>query len=544
MGIVVFLVGVSITSTTSSFSIKNSKLINKEIIKESSVVGTTIYVDDDNTDGPWDGTRSHPYQFIKDGIKNATQGDTVFVFNGFYRENRLTVDKTIHLWGQSKEHTIIDGHGGSPVVNLSADGVTLNGFKIQGSGWVRVLLVESNNNLINGNNIVNNEGNGISLSGSSNTISDNLIENNEHHGICFKKSSSYNLIENNIIRENDMGILGGIRENTIARNYIANNRNEGIRMGSISKNSLITENEITENGGNGGIYITSASNCIISKNYISCHQIYGFDIYSISDCVFFKNHVINNGYGFDILDSTGNIITENIIANNINDGITLRVGSDNNIISNNTIMCNGNVGINIPYYHPKNNKIFHNDFIENKLNALSYSEFANYWDDGYPSGGNYWDDYTGEDNDGDGIGDIPYEIPGCENPDRYPLMKPSFNLPPDKPTIKGPKSGKPGIWYDYTFVSDDINGDDVYYFIEWGDGEVEEWLGPFSSGDEVIVNHSWRKWRRYTIRAKAKDTNDLEGEWVYLKVTIPRTRVWMRFIDTFQILQRLLFYIK
>ncbi len=99
------------------------------------------------------------------------------------------------------------------------------------------------------------------------------------------------------------------------------------------------------------------------------------------------------------------------------------------------------------------------------------------------------------------------------------------NVSPSQPTIIGELSGKVGIEYEYIFSAVDLDGDDVYYFIEWGDGEVEEWIGPYSSGDKVKVNHSWEKWRRYTIGAKAKDINGLEGEWGHLKVTMPRNRL-------------------
>ncbi len=38
--------------------------------------------------------------------------------------------------------------------------------------------------------------------------------------------------------------------------------------------------------------------------------------------------------------------------------------------------------------------------------------------------GNYWNDYEGVDTNGDGVGDTPYKIPGGNNIDWYPLMKP------------------------------------------------------------------------------------------------------------------------
>ncbi len=46
---------------------------------------------------------------------------------------------------------------------------------------------------------------------------------------------------------------------------------------------------------------------------------------------------------------------------------------------------------------------------------------TNYWYSEELGQGNFWDDYTGEDSDGDGIGDTPYEVPYfCQ--DIYPLM--------------------------------------------------------------------------------------------------------------------------
>ena len=69
------------------------------------------------------------------------------------------------------------------------------------------------------------------------------------------------------------------------------------------------------------------------------------------------------------------------------------------------------------------NTIYHNSFINN-FNDVEEDNHLNFWDNGYPSGGNYWNDYTGYDNNTDGIGDTPYEIEGGYNQDNYPLMHP------------------------------------------------------------------------------------------------------------------------
>jgi murein tripeptide amidase MpaA len=100
----------------------------------------------------------------------------------------------------------------------------------------------------------------------------------------------------------------------------------------------------------------------------------------------------------------------------------------------------------------------------------------------------------------------------------------SYNDPPNDPTINGPIKGKPGQEYNYTFSSVDPDNDNVYFYIEWGDGDTEEWIGPYTSGEEVLVNHIWAKKGTYTIKAKAKDIYDAESGFESYTVTIPRLR--------------------
>ncbi|MFW6149157.1 MAG: hypothetical protein ACOC6D_04795, partial [Atribacterota bacterium] len=69
------------------------------------------------------------------------------------------------------------------------------------------------------------------------------------------------------------------------------------------------------------------------------------------------------------------------------------------------------------------------------------------------------------------------------------------------------------------------------------------------SGKVITVNHTWDEKGDYTIRAKAKDTKDLESDWGTLDVTMPKNKVfnfnlleWLfeRFPNAFPILRHLL----
>ena len=109
---------------------------------------------------------------------------------------------------------------------------------------------------------------------------------------------------------------------------------------------------------------------------------------------------------------------------------------------------------------------------------------------------------------------VPVGRPFYENP----------NNPPQQPNITGTANGNVGIEYDYNFVTTDPDNDDIYYYIQWGDGTNTGWLGPYLTGENIIQSHTWSEKGTYNIRCKAKDIYDEESTWASLQVTMPRSR--------------------
>jgi len=93
----------------------------------STLLGDTLYV---GGSGPGN------YSSIQEAIDDASDGDTVFVYDysSPYVEN-LIVDKSISLIGEDKHMTVIDGNeneeGEADVIHIKADGVIVQGFTIQ-----------------------------------------------------------------------------------------------------------------------------------------------------------------------------------------------------------------------------------------------------------------------------------------------------------------------------------------------------------------------------------------------------------------------------
>ncbi|HWR26851.1 MAG TPA: C25 family cysteine peptidase [Candidatus Thermoplasmatota archaeon] len=96
-----------------------------------------------------------------------------------------------------------------------------------------------------------------------------------------------------------------------------------------------------------------------------------------------------------------------------------------------------------------------------------------------------------------------------------------LNDAPDTPTINGPATGVPGKAYLFRMQTTDANGDNVYYYVDWGDNTTTEWIGPFNSGVEATTTHTWSEQGTYTVKVKAKDVVGDESDWGTLEIPIP-----------------------
>jgi len=100
------------------------------------------------------------------------------------------------------------------------------------------------------------------------------------------------------------------------------------------------------------------------------------------------------------------------------------------------------------------------------------------------------------------------------------------NQPPDLPLIIGPSSGAAGIEYEYTFISNDPEGDELYYKINWSDNSSQVWSGPYSSEEEARFIHNWTERDIYLIQVISKDIYGNQSDWAVLEVSMIKNRTY------------------
>lgn len=307
----------------------------------------------------------------------------------------VVIDQPMEIDGQGKV-TIVGGGKGTVIV-IDADGVTLKGLHLTGSG--------SSHNDIDA---------GVQVRGNFNVVKDNVIDDCLF-GVDLQQS------EHNVVRRNrisskplDLGVRGdAIRlwysfDNEISDNVIRNSRDTVVWY---SKDNRILRNDAR--GGRYSLHFMYSQQNLVEGNHYEDNAVGIFLMYS--DGVVVRDNYIARatgptgiGIGFkETSDVTieGNQVLQNAV------GLYLDVSpyqpDTTNRLVDNVIAYNG---IGIRWLNDWTGNVFENNQLRSNISQVvvegGKTANRNEWK------GNYWDDFEGFDRDGDGIGDTPYEYYG------------------------------------------------------------------------------------------------------------------------------------
>ncbi len=342
-------------------------------------------------------------------IDAASPGATITAPSGIY-EGAIVINKPLTLIGAGLP--TIQGNGQGKVVHIAAEGVTLRGFRIRGSGL----------NLSNDEAAVFVTANRATVEG--NTIEDSL------HGVYLKKANACRVLNNRIAgtttiaRETD-SIEAGIGVSPENCDLVANRRGNGIHQWNCER-GVIAGNEITET--RDGIYFSFTNHTRCENNTIH-HVRYGLHYMYSDDNVFLGNTFSENAAGAALMFSKRLVIRDNRFINNRGFrayGLILQSLDDCRLESN-SIERNA---VGLSFNQCNRNHVIGNTVARNYIglrfgansddNGFSANSFAhnlhpvevtgdngtNQWS--LAGVGNYWDGAASFDLDRDGINDLPH----------------------------------------------------------------------------------------------------------------------------------------
>lgn len=89
-----------------------------------------------------------------------------------------------------------------------------------------------------------------------------------------------------------------------------------------------------------------------------------------------------------------------------------------------------------------------------------------------------------------------------------------INNKPNEPVKpNGLTKGEEGQELEYSTSAIDPDGDDLFYWFDWGDESSSGWFGPYPSGKQINITHVWIHSGEYKIKVKTKDIFDAESNW-------------------------------
>jgi nitrous oxidase accessory protein len=325
-------------------------------------------------------------------IDAAGSNATLTLKPGFYA-GPAVIRKPLTLDGRGR--VSVFGGGSGTVLRVEADGVTIKGLHITGSG-------ESHNELHAG----------IQARGKFHVFKDNVIDDCLF-GIDLQQG------ENCVIRRNRIR----------SKPFALGQRGDAIRLWYSFRNE-ITENT-TERSRDTVIWY-SGGNVISSNTGAHCRYSLHF-MYSHENEVR-HNRYVNNAVGIFLMYSDRVTLRENYIAHAAGPtgiGLGYKETSEVRSISNHVLYCASGLYIDLSPFQPETTNLFQGNLIAyngigarflgaSHDNVFRGNLFAGNLTQVLVSGGkaedlnawegNYWSDYEGFDRDHDGRGDTPYEL--------------------------------------------------------------------------------------------------------------------------------------
>ena len=325
---------------------------------------------------------------IQAAIDGAADGDVIEVPPGVYHEH-VRVDRRVTLRGRGG---VLDGDGRGTVLRIAAARARVEGLTVTRSGIdigapdACIYVEESAQGAVLERNHLTRCAFGIWIHRTpgarvhANHVAgrSDLRAADRGNGIHLF-DASHLTVTNNVVE----GARDGIYVSATDDSLIANNRTDHQRYGihyMYSQRNTLRGNHSSHNIG--GIALMQSHDLVVEDNRAVDNERFGILFRDAQYCSIARNHLRENGQGMFFFSSTDNEIVDNELTHN-DIGAKIWAGS-------------------------LRNHIVGNRFIGNRQPIFFVG--ARDLTVGAGGHGNYWSDYIGWDQDGDGVGEVPYRV--------------------------------------------------------------------------------------------------------------------------------------
>jgi nitrous oxidase accessory protein len=352
--------------------------------------------------------KDKPVSTLREGIKLAKDGDTVWLNKGVYKEGNIVIDRAIQLIGVGDP--VLDGNYKNEILTLTGKNIVIRGIHFVNAGYssmndyAAIKIIDATNIVVE-QNVISNTSFAIHIANSTYSF----VRNNKIRGTNKSEHSSGNgihlwkcermTIESNSIQGHRDGIyFEFVTQSTIRKNVSEKNVRYGLHFMFSHDNSYLG-NTFRNNGA--GVAVMYSKNVRMERNLFDKNwgsSAYGILLKDITDSHIKNNQFVQNTVAIHMEGSSRMEIARNIFKGN---GWAVKVQAS----------CDDNT-----FYH---NNFYGNSFDIATNGTKTLNRFYN----------NYWDKYDGYDMNKDGIGDVPYHPVSMysmiveQNPNALMLMR-------------------------------------------------------------------------------------------------------------------------